>query len=65
MKQMLISFVVLALSVSFVVFAFTLRQIQREQTRLEQDLQRRSTVLAENFRDVVEPNFANATDKKI
>lgn len=62
MKQILtVLFVVFAV-ISLIAVAFTLTQVNQETTRLENDIQYRSSLLADGLKDSVEPNFINKSD---
>lgn len=45
--------------VSVVVFGFTLRQVQQEQTSLLDDLERRTALLTDSLRESIRPSYAN------
>lgn len=62
MKQILTVFVVVFAVISLIAVAFTLNQVNQESTRLENDLQYRSSLLTDGLKDSVEPNFINKSN---
>ena len=62
MKQILTVFVVVFAVISLIAIAFTLSQVNQESVRLENDIQYRSSLLADGLKDSVEPNFINKSD---
>lgn len=62
MKQILTAIFVILLAVSLLAIAFTINQVNGEQERITNDLYYRSTLLAESFRETIEPNFVNKSD---
>lgn len=62
MKQVTATLFVLAAGVGLITIAFTIQQVNREEIRLTSDLERRSTLLAENIRNAIETNFLNRSD---
>ncbi|MBI2315004.1 trehalose-6-phosphate synthase [Candidatus Daviesbacteria bacterium] len=62
MKQIAAVILIMITIVSLVVIAFTVNQVDQEETRLKTDLQYRSTLLAESLKETVEPNFINKSD---
>ena len=62
MKQILTIVVVVFTVVSLIAITFTLNQVNQESTRLENDIQYRSSLLADGLKESVEPNFINKSD---
>jgi trehalose 6-phosphate synthase len=63
MKQ-IISIVLIIFSViSLITATFTINQVYQENIRLENDLQYRSSLLADGLKESVEPNFINKSDE--
>ncbi len=62
MKQLAVAILIIVTIVSLVVIAFTVNQVDQEETRLKTDLQYRSTLLAESLKETVEPNFINKSE---
>ena len=65
MKQIIIALLVIVTIISLVVIAFTVNQVGQEEQRLKSDLQYRSTLLSENLKETIEPNFVNKSNKQI
>lgn len=65
MKQIIIIILVVVTIISLVVVAFTLNQTQQEQQRLSVDLQYRSTILSEDLKETIEPNFINKSEQQL
>ncbi len=65
MKQIFVALLIIVIIISLVVIAFTVNQITREEQRLKSDLQYRSTLLSENLKEAIEPNFVNKSDKQL
>ncbi len=62
MKQFLILIGTVAVVVGLVVSGFTLRQVHQQQASMTDDLQRRTALLADSFKEAVrQPYLANAT----
>jgi trehalose 6-phosphate synthase len=62
MKQILTVFVVVFAVITLIAIAFTLNQVNQESARLENDMQYRSSLLADGLKESVEPNFINKSD---
>lgn len=62
MKHVVTAILVIVLSVSLITVAFTIRQAESERERLTNDLQYRSRLLAESFKETIEPNFVNKSE---
>lgn len=62
MKHILTIFAVVFAVISLIAVAFTLNQVNQESTRLENDIQYRSSLLADGLKESVEPNFINKSD---
>ncbi|MDP3940939.1 MAG: trehalose-6-phosphate synthase [bacterium] len=62
MKQILTIVAVVFAVVSLIAITFTLNQVNQESTRLENDIQYRSSLLADGLKESVEPNFINKSD---
>ncbi|MBI2019396.1 hypothetical protein HYS95_01860, partial [Candidatus Daviesbacteria bacterium] len=62
MKQIIISVLIIVLTISLIVTAFTVNQVENENQRLKTDLTYRTTLLAESLRESIEPNFINKSD---
>lgn len=62
MKKIFAPIAVIVIIVSAVAFLFTYNQAYDEQERLENDIQYRSTLLADSLKESVEPNFINKSD---
>ena len=65
MKQIITAILVIGLTVSLVVIVFTINQVSNEEKRLTTDLQYRSTLLAESFRETVEPSFLSKSNESL
>lgn len=63
MKQIITALLIIVLIVSLIAVTFTINQVKNEEQRLTLDLQHRSTLLAESFRETIEPNFINKSDQ--
>lgn len=63
MKQIITALLIIVLTVSLIAVTFTINQVNSEKQRLAVDLQHRSTLLAESFRETIEPNFINKSDE--
>ena len=62
MKHVVTAILIIVLSVSLIAVAFTIRQAEGERERLTNDLQYRSRLLAESFKETIEPNFVNKSE---
>src|SRR3989338_8146788 len=62
MKFLIATILYIVAIVGFVAMLFTVNQVNREEGRLRLDLQHRSSLLAESFKESVEPNFLNKSD---
>lgn len=65
MKQIITIILIIIIIISLIVAAFTINQVQREQERLNIDLQYRSTILAESLKEIIEPDFINKSDLQL
>ena len=63
MKQIITALLIIVLTVSLIAVTFTINQVKNEEQRLTVDLQHRSILLAESFRETIEPNFINKSDE--
>lgn len=63
MKQILAAVLAIVFIVSLIAISFTFTQVSQESTRLENDIQYRSSLLANSLKESVEPNFINKSDK--
>lgn len=63
MKKILIALLLIISIVSLITIFFTYNQVNQEEIRLRNDIQYRSTLLAESLREAVEPNFINKSEK--
>jgi len=61
MKQLLALIVVVIVIVSLVVLGFTFQQIHQQQTSLTDDLQHRTTLLADSLKESIRPSYLNNT----
>ncbi|MFZ2189827.1 MAG: trehalose-6-phosphate synthase [Candidatus Magasanikiibacteriota bacterium] len=61
MKKLLALIAVVILIVSLVVLGFTLRQVQQQRNSLTDDLQRRTTLLADSLKESIRPSYLNNT----
>lgn len=59
MKQLLIMIAGVAAIVSLVVFGFTFRQVHQEEASLLDDLQRRTSLLADSLKESIRPSYLN------
>ncbi|MBI5530972.1 MAG: trehalose-6-phosphate synthase [Candidatus Doudnabacteria bacterium] len=57
MKQLLASIAAVVIVVSLVVIGFTYTQVHQQQASLMDDLQRRSTLLADSFKESIRPAY--------
>lgn len=62
MKQIVYAVFFIVTIISLIVVLFTYNQVNREETRLKNDILYRSTLLAESLRETVEPNFISKSD---
>ena len=63
MKQIITALLIIVLTVSLIAVTFTINQVKNEEQRLTVDLQHRSILLAESFRETIEPNFINKSNE--
>lgn len=63
MKQIAAAVLLIISIVSIIAILFTFNQVEREQQRLENDIEYRSSLLADSLKESVEPNFINKSDK--
>ncbi len=61
MKQILALIAVVIVAVSLVVSSFTLRQVHQQQDSLTDDLQHRTTLLADSLKEAIRPSYLNNT----
>lgn len=59
MKQIGIAISVIIAIVTLITLSFTFNQVEDERQRLQIDLQHRSSIIAENLAENIEPNFIN------
>jgi trehalose-6-phosphate synthase len=59
MKQILTVVVVIFTIITLIAAAFTINQVNQESQRLKNDIQYRSSLLADSLKESVEPNFIN------
>lgn len=57
MKQLIILISIIAIIVSSVVTGFTLNQIQQQKAQLTSDLERRTSLLADSFKESIKPSY--------
>lgn len=62
MKQIVTAILIFVFIISLISFSFTFTQVTSEEKRLENDIQYRSSILANSLKESVEPNFINKTD---
>ncbi|MBI4036897.1 trehalose-6-phosphate synthase [Candidatus Daviesbacteria bacterium] len=65
MKQIAVAVVIIVVIISLIVTAFTINQVYREEQRLSEDLEYRSTLLAENLKNTIEPNFTAKSSEEL
>lgn len=65
MKRIITAILLIVTIVSLITISFTINQVNQEQVTLTNDLQYRSTLLAERLREAVEPNFADKSDESL
>ncbi|KKS75230.1 MAG: hypothetical protein UV46_C0022G0001, partial [Candidatus Gottesmanbacteria bacterium GW2011_GWC2_42_8] len=63
MRQIFAAIFLITVIVTLIAVYFTFNQANNEERRLRNDIQYRSTLLAESLRETVEPNFINKSDK--
>lgn len=61
MKQLLTLLAVVIVIISLFVLGFTLQQIHDQRTSLVDDLQRRTTLLADSLKESIKPSYLNNT----
>ena len=59
MKQLLIIIAGVAVIVSLVVFVFTFQQVRQEEASMLDDLQLRTALLADSFKESIRPSYLN------
>ena len=62
MKQIVTAILIFVFVISLISFSFTFTQVANEEKRLENDIQYRSSILANSLKESVEPNFINKSD---
>lgn len=62
MKHVVTAIIAIVFTVSLLAVAFTINQVEREEESLVKDLQYRSTLLTESFKETIEPNFVNQSN---
>src|SRR3989344_1292935 len=62
MKQIVTIVIVIFTVVSLIAVIFTFNQVSQESTKLENDINYRSSLLADGLKESVEPNFINKSD---
>jgi len=65
MKQIITALLIIASVVSLIAIVFTINQVNSEEQRLQVDLQYRSTLLAESFKETIEPNFLSKSEENL
>lgn len=65
MKRIITAVLLIITIVSLITISFTINQVNQEQVMLTNDLQYRSTLLAERLRETIEPGFADKTDENL
>lgn len=65
MKRLIGAVFLIVLIVSLVTISFTFNQVREEELRMANDLQYRSTLIAESLREVVEPNFIDRSEENL
>ncbi|MBI2020502.1 trehalose-6-phosphate synthase [Candidatus Daviesbacteria bacterium] len=65
MKQIAVAVVIIVAIISLIVTAFTINQVYREEQRLTEDLHYRSTLLADNLKGAIEPNFSTKSSSDL
>lgn len=65
MKQIAAAFFVVIASISFIVVAFTVSQVQQEEEGLKANLEERSALLAESLKQSIEPNFTTRSERDL
>lgn len=63
MKQIVTVILIIVVIVSIIWIGFTINQVDQEKQRLEIDLQYRSALLADSFKETIEPNLVNRSDE--
>ncbi|KKR31230.1 MAG: Alpha,alpha-trehalose-phosphate synthase (UDP-forming) [Candidatus Gottesmanbacteria bacterium GW2011_GWC2_39_8] len=63
MKQIFAAIFLITVIVTLIAVSFTFNQASNEEKRLRNDIQYRSTLLAESLRETIEPNFINKSEK--
>ena len=63
MKQIITVILIVVSVTSLITISFTFNQVSREEQRLENDIQRRSSLIADSLKESVEPNFISKSDK--
>src|SRR3990167_2746255 len=63
MKRIIAAILLIIAIVSLTVVFFAFTQVTNEELRLRNDIQYRTTLLAESLRETVEPNFINKSEK--
>ncbi len=65
MKQLLSIFIGVLIIVSLLVVGFTLLQVHQQQTALTDDLQRRTSLLADSFKEAIRPSYLNSATSSL
>ena len=65
MKQIITALLIIVLTVSLIAVTFTINQVKNEEQRLTVDLQHRSTLLAESFRETKRPQALSRVKKPV
>ncbi len=55
----------IVISISLIVIAFTFKQVEQERQRLTTDLQYRTTLLGETFKETIEPYYVGNSPENI
>lgn len=59
MKHLIYLITIVVIIVSLVVLGFTLRQVNQQRTYLTDDLQRRTSLLADSLKESIRPSYLN------
>lgn len=62
MKQILVAVLVIFFIVSLITVSFTFSQVSNEEARLRNDIEYRSSLLADSLKESIEPNFINKSN---
>jgi alpha,alpha-trehalose-phosphate synthase [UDP-forming] len=65
MRRLILAIFIIITIVSLITISFTVNQVRGEEVRMANDLQYRSTLLAESLREAIEPNFINRSEENL